>query len=435
MSAAPPPNPDDARVRAPRWTRIVPWPARMPQLPVRSWKVLGLLGAAEFVDHYDVGLLSILLVQIQAGLGVAEDQIGVVSAAIRAGVLLSLVAGVLADRIGRRRLLLITVAGYTATTFLTAFARTPFEFVALQCLGRGFLYAETAIAIVVVTEELAAKDRGFGLGLLGALGAFGHGAAAVSLSFVDDIPFGWRALYALGALPLVGLGWLRRSLPETQRFASLATARAPWWQPLRSLATAYPGRLVALLTVAFAIDFASSAAVGFMAKTLQEVHGYAPSGVTRLYLIGGALAVAGNQAAGVWSDRIGRRPLLTVLLAVMGLAYAGFYGTRGFWIAPLWVLQVFALQGVTVLMRALGSELFPTSYRSTASALRMVMATAGGSAGLLLESQLYRELGSHTAAISALLPALAIAIALVWIALPESAARELEEVSPERVSS
>jgi MFS family permease len=145
--------------------------------------------------------------------------------------------------------------------------------------------------------------------------------------------------------------------------------------------------------------------------------------------------VIGNQAAGVWSDRIGRRPVLVLLLGIMGAAYAGFYQLSGWVIVPLWIAQVFALQGVSVLVRTLGGELFPTSYRSTASSLRMVAATFAGSAGLVLESHLYNVLGSHAAAISALLPALAVAAALVWLVLPEPASRELEEVSPERASS
>lgn len=434
MSQPDPNSPSDAPIDAPRWTRIVPWPARMPALAPRQWKVLGLLGATEFIDHFDVGLLSILLVQIQAGLGVAENEIGTISAWIRMGVLLSLAAGVIADRVGRRRLLLVTVIGFSITTFLTAFSRTPEEFAALQFLGRAFLYAETAIAMVVVTEELGAKDRGFGLGLLGALGAFGHGAAAISLSFVDDVPYGWRALYAVGVLPLLGLAWLRRSLPETARFAASETGRTKWWRPLAELFRAYPGRLAAILAVAFSVDFANSAAVGFMAKTLQEVHGYAPGQVTTLYLLGGMLAVAGNQAAGMWSDRVGRRPVLIVLLAVAGVAFAGFYDLRGWIIVPLWIAQVFALQGVAVILRALGSELFPTSYRSTASSARLAAAVLGGSLGLTLESRLYDVLGSHAAAISALLPGFLVAIVIVWLFVPESARRELEEVSPERAA-
>lgn len=431
MSQADPNSPSDAPRPPPRWTRIVPWPARMPALAPRQWKILGLLGATEFIDHFDVGLLSILLVQIQAGLGVAENEIGTLSAAIRFGVLLSLAAGVIADRIGRRRLLLVTVIGFSITTFFTAFSRTPVEFAALQFLGRAFLYAETAIAMVVVTEELAAKDRGFGLGLLGALGAFGHGAAALSLTFVEDIPYGWRALYAIGVLPLLGLAWLRRSLPETERFVAAKRDDTRWWQPLAALFRAYPGRIAAILAVAFSVEFANSAAAGFMAKTLQEVHGYAAGQVTLLYLLGGMLAIAGNQAAGMWSDRVGRRPVLLGLLALTGLAFAGFYGLRGWIIVPLWIAQVFALQGVAVILRALGSELFPTSYRSTASSARLAAAVVGGSLGLTLESQLYDVLGSHAAAISALLPGFLVAMLIVWWFVPESARRELEEVSPE----
>jgi hypothetical protein len=65
----------------------------------------------------------------------------------------------------------------------------------------------------------------------------------------------------------------------------------------------------------------------------------------------------------------------------------------------------------------------------------MLASTLGGSLGLVLESVLYGALGSHAAAITTLLPGLAVAIALVRFALPETAARELEEVSPERPAS
>ena len=434
MSDAPPTQPDE-RVRAPRWTRWIPRTPGMPELPPRQWKLLGLLGAAEFADHYDIALFTMLLVQIQSGLGIAEDEIGVISAVIRLGVVLAVIAGLFADRFGRRRVLLVTVVGYTLTTFLTAFARSSVEFAALQLLGRGFLYAETAVAIVVVTEELAARDRGFGLGLLGALGAMGHGAASIALSFVEEIPYGWRALYAIGALPLLALAWLRRELPETTRFQAAHAEAAPWWQPFRSLWRAYPGRLAALVSLVASIEFAIASAVYFMVKALQETHGWARSEVTVLYVAGGALAVLGNQFAGQLSDRIGRRPLLMALLIVLGVGFGGFYWGSGPLVGAFWIAQVFALQGATVLARALGSELFPTSYRSTASSIRMLAGTIGGSLGLLLESALYGALGSHAAAITALLPGLAVGVAIVAFAIPETAGRELEEVSPERDAS
>jgi hypothetical protein len=90
------------------------------------------------------------------------------------------------------------------------------------------------------------------------------------------------------------------------------------------------------------------------------------------------------------------------------------------------------MQGLGVLFKALGSELFPTSYRSTASSVRATTSTLAGSLGLWLESQLYPLAGSHAVAISWMLPALAIPLAVVALRMPETSARELEHIAPER---
>jgi hypothetical protein len=85
---------------------------------------------------------------------------------------------------------------------------------------------------------------------------------------------------------------------------------------------------------------------------------------------------------------------------------------------------------VDVLFGALGSELFPTSYRSTASGVRAAVGTVAGSAGLWLESWLYPMAGSHAAAITWMLGLVWIAPLVVLLLLPETAGRELEEISP-----
>lgn len=69
--------------------------------------------------------------------------------------------------------------------------------------------------------------------MLGALGSLGHGLAAIGFGFVAVVPFGWRGLYAAGAVPLLVLAWLRRELPETQRFEAQQNrqAQGSWWRP------------------------------------------------------------------------------------------------------------------------------------------------------------------------------------------------------------
>jgi putative MFS transporter len=274
--------------------------------------------------------------------------------------------------------------------------------------------------------------------MLGALGALGHGLSAGVFAFVDVLPHGWRALYALGAVPLLLLAWFRRGLPETRRFEEHRRARADRGglrgalAPVAALLRAYPGRLSVLGLAIVPWEFVTMTALQFMAKSLQELHGYSPAAVTALYLTGGALGILGNLVAGTLSDRLGRRRVMGLAIALQGAALYGFYNGPSAWVPPLWIALVFSMMGVQVLFKALGTELFPTSYRSTASGVRAIAGTLGGVAGLALEGRLYALLGSHAAAITATLPILLVPLLVIALALPETAARELEEIAPER---
>jgi len=420
---------------------------RLRALSPRKKRMFFLLAVAEFFDNYDIALSSIALLQIQEGLGIAEESVGYVSGLIRLGMATSFLVTILADRFGRRRMLLFSVLGFSFFTFATAFARDPTEFVIAQFFARAFIGAEIMLASVVIVEELEAKDRGWGIGVLGALGALGHGAAAIVFAGIDVLPYGWRALYALGAIPLLWLAWLRRNLQETERFEQMKAERDASGQrdsplkPLFDLFGNYPGRLAVVAVSVFSFDILHWTAFGFMSKTLQQVHGYAHYEVTVLMLIGGALGIMGNIVAGVLGDRWGRRNLLSGIVLVYGFAVYFFYNASGLAVVPAWIAMVFGATGTGVLWKAIGNEIFPTSYRSTAAGVRLAIATLGGATGLMLESQLYPTaqagLGDvavfygHGVAITWMIPVLIIPAIAVFF-LPESAGRELEDIAPER---
>jgi MFS family permease len=397
--------------------------------------VLLALGVANLVDNYDGALLGMALPQIQAGLGVADDAIGRMLAVVRLGVLPAVALTVLADRIGRRDLLLVTIVGFTLATFATALVAGPAGFMAVQFVARAFIATENMLAIVVIAEEFDARNRGWGIGMLGAMGAFGYGLASLVFSLVDWLPYGWRALYVLGVAPLLLVAWFRRSLEETERFAVHRAARGaddPVLQPLRSLVRMYPGRLLALGAVIVPFAFVIETAMFFASKFLQETHGYAPRDIAVMYLTVGVFGLLGNVVAGTLGDRFGRKLVLGVGLLVNGLAVLGFYNLEG-WLVPFcWGAMVMCVTMVVVLFAALGSELFPTSYRSTATGARAIMATFGAAGGLWLEGLLYAHVGSHAAAITSMLVLVPITPLIVAVFLPETARRELEEVSPER---
>ena len=75
------------------------------------------------------------------------------------------------------------------------------------------------LCFVVIAEEVAAASRGWASGALSAMNYTGAGIASLIFAAVNFLPYGWRAIYVIGALPLFLVAYLRRRLPETERFA------------------------------------------------------------------------------------------------------------------------------------------------------------------------------------------------------------------------
>ncbi|MGH7357106.1 MAG: MFS transporter [Candidatus Rokuibacteriota bacterium] len=415
----------------------MPWLGRAPALTARQWGMLGVLGAAGYVEHYDLALLALALPQIKTGLGVADADIGALIAVVRLGVMPAIVLTVLADRMGRRRLLLATILGVTVCTFLTAFARSAAEFAALQFLARVFIAGELMLAVVVIVEEFDANVRGWGIGVMAALGSCGGGLAAIVFSVVNVLPFGWRALYVVGIVPLLLIAWFRRTLRETRRFEHHRYARPAAFglpavlQPFRSLARMYPGRILALCAALLPVTFVFETSVVFASKFLQEVRHYSPANVALMYITVGGLGPIGSVVAGRLGDRFGRKRIMIGGLLGCVAAVACFYHVSGVWVPVAWGSMVMTGTIVAVLFAALGGELFPTSYRSTASGVRAVVGTLGAALGLWTEGRLYGVVGSHAAAITLMLVVVPLSPLIIAFMLPETAARELEDIAPE----
>jgi MFS family permease len=417
--------PDPITPKPPSWFRLFPFLNPPDDLTHHHWRLLGLLGVTVLINHYDFGLLTASLLQIQTDLAIPEAEIGVVVAVVRAGAIPSLLLAVLADRRGRRRLLLATILGFTLCTILTALAQTPVQFATFQCLARMFVTAEELLAVVVIAEEFEARRRGFALGVLAALGSLGNAIAFIGFGFIEVLPF----------------AWIRRTLPETRRFELERQRRsgerglAAGLQPLRALLRTYPGRVAALCGTVLPASMIMIAASTFPVKFLQEEHGWTPGQIPLLMVGGGFLVFASMALAGTIADRVGRRRLVVAGVTLNALGIALFYNGTGWLVIPGWILMIAGLVSVDVIFGALGSELFPTSHRSTASALRSFAWTVGGSLGLVAEGRLLPLAGVHAAALTWMLAGAWIAPLLVLLLVPETARRELEDIAPDRAPS
>ncbi len=406
---------------------------RTPPFTKRQRRVFWIASTAGFFDQYDRALLSLALKQIQAGLKIAESHLGAVLSIVRLGYLLSLLMTPFADVFGRRRLLLYTIFGYTIFTGLIAIAPGERTFVAFEMIARAFAGAEAAIAMVIVAEEVDAANRGWAIGLLGGVSSIGYGLAAIVFAFINLIPYGWRGLYAIALVPLVLIIPLRRALPESARFEKEkleGLKPVKLWEPVAQLYSAYPGRLMMMLSIVFLGSMGGNAAGFLFPKFLQETHHWSPGNVSSLFLFGGALGILGSIVAGRLSDTYGRRRMGAAFLFLAPLLTIWMYTAPGWSIVPAWILEVFFDIASGTIMNAYSAELFPTSYRSTAGSALAVAGTTGGALGLFFEGVLFNITGSHARAVCYLTVFWIIAPAIMWF-FPETSGRELEEISPE----
>ena len=169
-------------------------------------------------EQYDLSLLSAAIKHITEDLDIGVSQSGYYLGAIRLGGLLTFAIVPFADRLGRRRIFLVSLVGMSVGTLGSGLSPNAETFVACQMFARAFMLAALSMAIVILIEEYPPAHRGWAIGVMGAVGGFGFGLGAGVFALIDVLPYGWRSMYALGILPVLLLPFFRRELVETARF-------------------------------------------------------------------------------------------------------------------------------------------------------------------------------------------------------------------------
>jgi MFS transporter, putative metabolite:H+ symporter len=400
-------------------------------------RLLGIVGLALLFEEYDGAMLISALMQIAHDLGMAEKDLGLYMGLIRLGALPAFLLVPLTDRIGRRPMFLLSTVMLGVLTFATAFVQTPMQFVIAQALTRTFFVTSTAVAFVIVTEELPAQSRGWGVGMLAALGSVGHGLGAAVFSQVDNLPYGWRALYVLGIVPVLCMPLFLRFVPETARFAQHQEAQRAkhgdktpsMFEPMRLLFTQHTMRALGLALAGFLVAAATLPSFQFSGYYTQTALGWSPGDYGLMVIAAGAVGTLGNIVAGRVGDRFGRKAVGFVLLSLFPLAaYAFFHGT-GWVVVAAWVPLVFCFMGGRVILRALSTELFPTSARGAAAGVFTVMEALGAVAGMIGLHFYGTPSVEDIARVVSMISCLVIGAAVVLLFFPETRQRELEDLS------
>ncbi|WP_336635546.1 MFS transporter [Lysinibacillus fusiformis] len=189
-------------------------------------KLLGVAGIGWLFDAMDVGILSFVIAALAADWGLTPSQSGWIGSINSIGMAVgALVFGVFADKIGRKQIFMWTLVLFSIASGLSAFTTTLTAFLMLRFLVGMGLGGELPVASTLVSESVAAKERGRVVVLLESFWAAGWLIAALISYFV--IPtWGWRVALILTALPAFYAIYLRWHLPDSPQFTVKQEAKS-----------------------------------------------------------------------------------------------------------------------------------------------------------------------------------------------------------------
>ena len=394
--------------------------------------LLATVCAITAVTTYGSSLLSQNVDYVGDSFGASDRALGTALAISRVGVLIALVSAAMADRKGRRRLMLISVAGVCVANGVAALAPNLAVFTGGQTLMRGFANTALIVAGIAAIEEAPEGARAYSVALLGLAGGFGYAFGVVLLPLADIGQETWRISFALSAATLLMLPGFSRRLAETTRYAGLAARQTKRGQLGEVFDPAYGGRFGVLVVSTFLFAIFSAPSSQFTNRYLADDRGFSGLDITIFRAITqGFPGVLGIAIGGRLAETRGRRPVAAFALFAGTAAQMVFF-TNGS--ALLWLSSAVAIILGGVAAPALGAfngEMFPTEIRGTANAFLLVAGVAGSAVGLVLSGSLSDRIGLGEAL--ALTGIASLLASLLVLRLPETADKPLDEVSPSEV--
>ncbi len=391
------------------------------------------------LDAFDVMLYSIVLATLMREFGMTKATAGLLNTlTLVASAIGSFGFGLLADRLGRRKMLSLSIVTYSIFTFACGFSTSitglaVFRF--LLGLGMG---GEWNSGATLVAETWPAAWRGRAMGIVQSSWAIGYALAALVAGVILSRG-SWRWVFFVGVLPALVTVWIQHDVPEPaiwkeekQRVTSPAQRAALWKGVTR--------RLIALFSMNTFGMFAWWGLFTWIPAYLSLPvasggRGFSTLGFTAFLMVLNLCGMLpGYLLFGVLADRFGRKRTLIVYLVFAAISVPAFAVARspGAILAAACVSAFFGT-GFFTGSGIMGSELFPTAIRATAlgvsyNAARGVSALAPLIIGRLGET--------HGLAWAFGLCALAFGAAAVCaLALPETKGADLARTMPLKMTT
>ena len=418
-------------------------PARIDRLPWSKfhWRVVVGLGSVWILDGLEVtmvGSVAARLTEDGSGIDISAGQIGLAASIYIVGACLgALFFGQLTDRLGRKKLFMLTLAVYLVATVATAFSFAPWYFYLCRFFTGAGIGGEYAAINSAIDELIPARVRGrVDLTINGSywLGSAGGGLLALFLLNTAFFPveIGWRLAFGLGAVLGLLVLFVRRHVPESPRWLFIhgreeeaerivsgieddvrsesdvheldepsdsLTVRQRKAIPFREIAkvafTQYPRRAFLGLALFVGQAFIYNGVTFNLGTLLNTFYGVA-SGIVPIFIAVWALSnFAGPVTLGRLFDTVGRKPMIAgtyigsaVVAVALGITLVSGSTNEWLFLALLVVTFFLASSGASAAYLTV-SEIFPMETRALAIAFFYAVGTAvGGITGPLLFGQL-----------------------------------------------
>ena len=376
------------------------------------------------LDAFDFFLLTFVLGDIARDFHAKVSEVGmaiVLTLAMRP--LGALVFGLAADRFGRRPVLQIDVALFSALAFASAFAPNLITLIVLRCAFGFAMGGEWGVGASLTLESIPARSRGLVSGLLQE--GYAIGALLGALANLAVPALGWRGLLMLSALPALLVLYIRRNVEESPAWEAGAVARRESGV-LKPLLQNWKLRLyVVVLMTAF--NFFSHGTQDLFPTFLKKQHKFSAGMVTLISVIANFGALIGGITFGALSERIGRRKAILISsLLVLPVTPLILFGQAPALLAVAAFLIQISVQGAWGVVPAHLNELAPAQIRGFFPGFAYQLGNLLASGNAVWQAKIAESHGdNYGLALSLVAAAVAIVLAALAFFGPEARGKAL----------
>lgn len=344
-----------------------------PEARKRIRRVIRCVVALMYYQGFTISILGTGSPWIAKSFGLDQSGIARTFAWVALSAFGALLLSRMADRVGRRRVVLWSMAGMPLSALGAALSTRVVWLIVSASFMFAFLGATISSAVVMLAEELPVDERAKGQSYAALAGSLGGGFCILIMPALARTALTWRGLFLISALGIALLPTMARMMPESRRWQRAAAAGAPAGTSFYAIFRApWRRRAVVLLVCSFLGAISSTGADAWTYFHAVTVVHLSPAATSMLILSGGGIGLLGFSLGARTSERFGRVPTVAILgpLGAMGVLWYYWGPPAHFALPALWLGAGFAwrstmVNGLIVGANSAVTELLPTSLRGT----------------------------------------------------------------------